>query len=99
MRLKLIVLTSLIAAMIGASTSIGIIVGTLGSLNYSYASLGYRSDLWIAVALYLPPMCAAIFAGIFVYRHTASRRKLQGGVAALLVLLLCLVTFILVTLR
>jgi hypothetical protein len=99
MRLKLILLTSLIAAMIGASTSIGIIVGTLGSWNYAFASLGYRSDSWIALALYLPPMCAAIFAGIFVYRHTATRRQLQGGLTALLVLLFCLITFILLTLR
>lgn len=90
MRFKLILLTSLIAAVIGAGASIGLILGGLGSIDFAYDSTAYRSFSWIALIIYVPPLLAAILAGVFVYRHTASRRKLQGTVTTLLVVLLSL---------
>jgi hypothetical protein len=99
MRLKLVLLMSLLAAVLGAGASIGIIVGTLGSWIHPFASPGYGSNRWIPPALYLPPLVTALLASSFVYRHTARRRKLQAAVTGILTLLLCLFAFALFALR
>ncbi|HVS83192.1 MAG TPA: hypothetical protein VHE60_15795 [Pyrinomonadaceae bacterium] len=99
MRLKLVLLTSLLGAVIGAGASIGIVVGTLGSLGFTFALLGYKANMWMTVVTYLPPIVAALLAGIFVYRHTARRRKLQAALTGTLVLLFCLIAFLAMLLR
>lgn len=86
MRLKLVLLTSLTGAILGAGGAIAILVGTLGVQGLTFARLGYRSDTWVTILTYLPPFASAILAAVFVYRHTARRRKLQAIISGILVL-------------
>lgn len=44
----------------------------------------------LAYFQFAPPFLAAFLASMFVYRHTARRRKLQGALSLILVLLLSL---------
>ena len=90
MRLKLVLLTSLIASLFGVGFSIVINAATLGVFNLT----GPKSDRWGYLVFSLPPLLLAALGGIFVYRHTASRRKLQTSLTVILVLLLCLVELI-----
>lgn len=91
MRLKLVLLTSLVGAVIGAGASIAMIVGTLGSWNI--ADPAFSAHGWTAIVIYAIPLATAIAASVFVYRHTARRRKLQAVLTAILVLLLSLLAF------
>jgi purine-cytosine permease-like protein len=84
MRLKLIFIASLLAAVVGSGTAIGI-----------FASLKpFSSPGLLVLSVFVLPVGAVSCASIFVYRHTARRRKLQATLTALLALLLCLATFI-----
>jgi hypothetical protein len=96
MRLKLILLTSLIAFLIGVLASIVLlIVSGLATIDYVRDAPAYRSRDWIQLAAYLPPIVTALLGGVFVYRHTAIKRKLQGIITVALVTLYC-VAFLLV---
>ena len=88
MRLKLVLLTSLIAALIGALVSAALVVFWIGTLDYIVDSPEYRSGPWYRFIVYLPPILTALLGAIFVYRHTAFRRKLQAILTAATVLLL-----------
>ena len=88
MRLKLVLLTSLIAAMIGAGASF-----IVGSVLHGYwvrlIELYHHS--WIDIVLVLAPMIlTAIAAAIFVYRHTALQRKAQAAITVILALVLAI---------
>ena len=88
MRLKLILIVSLVAAIVGAGTSIIIII-TLGSFVRSMdSSFSYRSHGWLGFVQLVPALVTAFLAGMFVYRHTARRRKLQAVLTIALVLFL-----------
>src|SRR5215813_11722587 len=89
MRLKLVVITSVLAALIGAGASIGIILFIFPSLRTAWTP----GPLLIAVLLL--PIAAVLFGSIFVYRHTARRRKLQAFFTAVLSLFLTLCFFLL----
>jgi hypothetical protein len=86
LRWKLLVITSLLATIAGA--------GLYSAITYL---IFVSSDLpgkamFLAVAALLLPVAAITYATIFVYRHTARRRKLQAVLTALLSLFLIIAT-------
>lgn len=89
MRLKLVLIVSLLAAVVGAGVPVLIIIATLGSfVSIHDPQFSHNSHGWLALLLLVPPLVAALLASIFVYRHTARRRKLQAALALVLALLL-----------
>jgi hypothetical protein len=87
MRLKLILIAALSAAIAGAGTSIAIILGAFASLK------PLTSPSLLVFSTFLLPVGAIVWATMFVYRHTARRRKLQAVLTAILGLLLTLGAF------
>ncbi|MGQ0761586.1 MAG: hypothetical protein ACT4OT_06160 [Acidobacteriota bacterium] len=90
MRLKLVFFTSLIASLLAVSFSFVINAVTIGVFSVT----GPKADRWVYLVLSLPALLLAVLGGSFVYRHTATRRKLQTSLTVMLVLLLCLVELI-----
>lgn len=88
MRLKLVIAASALAAVIGAGSCIALVLGVFSVEALSSPGLLVASTL-------LLPTAAIVFASIFVYRHTARRRKLQAFLTALLATLLTLSLFVL----
>jgi uncharacterized membrane-anchored protein len=88
MRLKLVLMSSLIAAVVGAGAASGIIISIFSSLN------PITRPGVLVVSTYLLPFTAILLASIFVYRHTARRRKLQAILTATLSILLTILIFI-----
>ena len=88
MRLKLVLISSLVAALAGAGAATGIILSVFSSLRPIT-----RPGVLVA-ATYLLPVSAVLLASIFVYRHTARRRKLQAILTATLSILLTILIFI-----
>jgi hypothetical protein len=87
LRWKLLVITSLAAAVVGA--------GSCAALTYLLLPYtGLDGNNWLLLLIFLPPLSAIIYATIFVYRHTARRRKLQASLAALSSLLLAAAIFV-----
>ena len=87
MRWKLLILTSLVAAIAGVGLPLVVILGFYGSLkNFSTHAVA----LLLTFAI---PLATTAFAGFFTYRHTARRRKLQTVLAVVLTLLLTLAGF------
>ena len=87
MRWKLLILTSLLAAIAGVGLALVVIIGFYGSLK----SLStHELSLTLTFAI---PLAATAFAGFFTYRHTARRRKLQTLLVVALTLLLTLAGF------
>ncbi|MEP6741576.1 MAG: hypothetical protein ABJB61_03685 [bacterium] len=89
MRPKLVFLASLIAAMVGAGCAIGIVLFVFSSL----APL--MKPGVVVLSTLLLPIVATLVASIFVYRHTARRRKLQAALTAIISLILILAIFLL----
>jgi hypothetical protein len=87
MRLKLVVIVSLLAAIVGAGSCIALVLGVFSLRALSSPSL-------LVTATLLLPIAAIIFASIFVYRHTARRRRLQAFFTVVLATLLTLALFI-----
>src|SRR4026208_81666 len=88
MRLKLVIIASLLAAVVGAGASIALVLGVLTVRSLSSPGL-------LAISTLLRPIATIVFASIFVYRHTARRRKLQAFLTAVLATLLTLSIFML----
>jgi hypothetical protein len=88
MRLKLVLICSSIAAIVGAGAAAAIILSVFSSLTPVT-----RPGL-VVVLTYLLPLTAILLASIFVYRHTARRRKLQAILTATLSILLTILIFI-----
>jgi len=89
MRLKLLLVVSLVGAAIGSSASI---VGIIAFESYWARLLGVHSwDRWASalIFVFIPWLGGAMLASVFIYRHTARRRKTQAVLTAMLVLLLC----------
>ena len=82
MRWKLLVLVSLIAALIALGLWSAIIIAVFGS-----ARILAQND-WLLLCSLVIPLGVTAYAGLFVYRHTAKRRKLQALIAIVLVLFL-----------
>jgi hypothetical protein len=88
MRLKLVLISSLIAAILGAGSAIAIIVSVFSSLK------PITTPGLLVVSTYLLPMLATLLAAMFVYRHTARRRRLQAILTAIIALLLTIFLFV-----
>jgi len=89
MRLKLVLICALIAAVVGAGSAIAIILSVFSSLKPITTP-----GLFIA-STYLLPLLATLLSSIFVYRHTARRRRLQAILTAIIALILTILFFIL----
>lgn len=87
MRLKLVLIVSLLAAIVGAGSCLALVLGVFPSQALSNPSL-------LVVATLLLPVAAIIFASIFVYRHTARRRRLQAFLTVVLATLLTFALFV-----
>jgi small-conductance mechanosensitive channel len=88
MRLKLVLISSLLAAIVGAGSAIAIIVSVFSSLH-PIATPGL-----LVVSTYLLPILTTLLASIFVYRHTARRRKLQAILTATIASILTITFFV-----
>jgi ABC-type transport system involved in multi-copper enzyme maturation permease subunit len=87
MRLKLVILVSVLAALVGSGLSIAIVLGVFSSLQ------PLNSPGLLVLSTFLLPAGAIVWATMFVYRHTAKRRRMQAVLTALLSLLLILASF------
>jgi len=96
MRLKLVAITSLLAAVVGAGSCIALVLGVFSRQALSNPGL-------LVLSVFLLPLATIIIASIFVYRHTARRRRLQAFLtlvlATLLTVSILVVTSILTTRR
>jgi hypothetical protein len=88
MRLKLVIIASVVAAILGAGLAILLVLFIFSSV----VSMS-RPGLLVST-IYLLPVITTLLASIFVYRHTARRRKLQAALTALISLLLSLALFV-----
>ena len=77
MRWKLLIIASLAAVVAGAGGSAGLLYLLTGR-----AALSDRAG-WLAIAALALPLAAIAYASVFVYRHTARRRKMQAAATAL----------------
>jgi lysylphosphatidylglycerol synthetase-like protein (DUF2156 family) len=84
MRWKLLLIASLLATIAGAGSALGLIYGLIRP-----AATSARLSLYALGALLLP-IAAITLASIFVYRHTARRRRLQAMLTALVATILTL---------
>ena len=84
MRWKLLIITSIVAAILGAGGTLALVLGLMGSTRRLAAF-----DIYVLL-IFLIPIAAIFFASLFVYRHTARRRKLQALSTALLSIFLVL---------
>jgi len=87
MRLKLVIAASVLAAIVGAGVCIALVLGVFSVRALSNPGLLVTSTLVL-------PIATIAFASIFVYRHTARRRKLQAFITAILAIILTLAFFI-----
>ena len=92
MRLKLVLLTSLLGAVISVALSIAIVTFWLHS---TLAAVMRTALNWPFVSIaYVPAIASAIFTAFFVYRHTAHRRKLQATLTAVLTIAFWLIALV-----
>jgi len=87
MRLKLVLIASLLAAVVGAGSCIALVLGVFSRQALSNPGLLVLSTLVL-------PLATVIFSSIFVYRHTARRRRLQAFLTLVLATLLTIALFI-----
>jgi cytochrome bd-type quinol oxidase subunit 2 len=91
MRWKLLVIVSFAAALIACGLWSALVIGAYGT-----ARVFARND-WLLVVSAIIPVATAVYAGVFVYRHTARRRKTQATLAVILALLLTLGSYLAVS--
>ena len=87
MRLKLVIIASLVAALLGAGLAIVLVLLMFSSLT----SMSTNGP--VVFAIYLLPVLTTFLAAMFVYRHTARRRRLQAALTTIISLLLSLALF------
>ena len=88
MRLKLVFICSVLAATVGAGCAIAIILSVFSSLK------PITTPGLLVLATFLLPAGAVLLAAIFVYRHTARRRKLQAALTVIISLILTIAIFL-----
>jgi ABC-type uncharacterized transport system permease subunit len=88
MRWKLLGLVSVIAALFGVALWSAVTIAAFGS-----ARAMARND-WVLLGSLLIPLGATVLGALFVYRHTAHRRKSQAVMATVLTLLLTAATYL-----
>ena len=91
MRWKLLIIASLIAAFIGCGLWCALAIGVFGS-----ARALARND-WLLLSSLILPLGVAVYSGVFVYRHTARRRKTQSTLTMIFALLFTLGTYLAVS--
>ncbi len=84
MRLKLILAASSLAAVVGAGSCIVVLIFVFSTPRPLYP------PVFMAVITFLLPATTTVVASIFVYRHTARRRRLQATLTAILAMLFSL---------
>ena len=84
MRPKLVFGVSLLSALLGGGSCIAIVFVVFSSFN----PMGHPG--LVVFGTLLLPLAAIILGSVFVYRHTARRRKLQAFVTAVLATILTL---------
>ena len=89
MRWKLLLTASLLATIVGAGSALALVYGLIRP-----ADNPARPSL-VALGALLLPVAAITLTSIFVYRHTARRRRLQAMLTALLASVLTLTIFLL----
>jgi hypothetical protein len=82
MRWKLLIIASFAGAIVACGLWSGLVIGMFGTAR----ELARNS--WLLFFSAIIPFGLSAFAGIFVYRHTARRRKTQAAVAGALTLIL-----------
>ena len=87
MRLKLVFVTSVLAAVVGAGSCIALVLGVFSRQALSHPGL-------LVLSSFLLPLGTIVFASIFVYRHTARRRRLQAFLTLVLATLLTVALFV-----
>ena len=87
MRWKLLVIVSVAAAFIACGLWSALVIGVFGT-----ARALARND-WLLFASTVIPLAISAYSAVFVYRHTARRRKTQATIAVMLALLLTLGTY------
>ena len=87
MRLKLVFLASFLAAVVGAGSCIALVLGVFSRQALTNPGL-------LVLSTFLLPLATIIFATIFVYRHTARRRRTQAFLTLVLATLLTIALFI-----
>lgn len=87
MRLKLVVFASLLAAVAGAGSCIALVLGVFSRPSLTSPGL-------LVAATFLLPLATIVIAAIFVYRHTARRRRLQAFLTVVLATLLTISIFV-----
>ena len=88
MRWKLLVLTSFVAALVALSLWFAVTIAVFGS-----ARVLAQND-WLLLCSLAIPLGVTAYAGVFVYRHTSKRRKLQALIAIVLVLTLTAASYL-----
>ncbi len=83
-RWKLLIITSLIAALLSAAGMRALAYWLMGSAARAEAA-PHPATIFAVV---LVPLLLAALASVFVYRHTARRRKLQAALTVLFALVL-----------
>ena len=91
MRWKLLVLVSFVAAILALGLWSAITIAVFGS-----ARVMAQND-WLLIASLVIPLSVTAYAGVFVYRHTSKRRKLQALIATILVLVLTAALYLIVS--
>jgi hypothetical protein len=81
MRWKLLILVSLVAALLALGLWSAVTIAVFGS-----ARVLAQND-WLLLCSLVIPLGVTAYAGVFVYRHTSKRRKLQAVITALLSLM------------
>ncbi len=89
MRWKLMFIAALVSGVVGTLLTFALVRAFFGHANLLIA---YDSAVLGALLI---PLTATVLASIFVYRHTARRRKLQALITAAFALLFTLTLFIL----
>ena len=82
MRWKLLVLVSIVAALVACGVWSLLIMIIFGSVR------PIQPHDWLLLASEAVPLALAGFAGFFIYRHTARRRRTQALLTVLLTLVL-----------
>jgi len=88
MRWKLLVLVSFVAALVALGLWSALAIALFGS-----ARVLAQSD-WLLLCSLVIPLGVTAYAGVFVYRHTAKRRKLQALITMVFVLLLTAASYL-----
>jgi hypothetical protein len=88
MRWKLLVLVSFVAALLALGLWSAVIITVFGS-----ARVLAQND-WLLLCSLVIPLGVTAYAAVFVYRHTAKRRRLQALIAIVLVLFLTAVSYV-----